>query len=260
MRRTTLSNVVVVLVRTKHPGNIGSVARAMNNMGIGELRLAAPQCEISEESRRLARAGGGILDGARVFRSVATAVRGLRLVIGTSGKTGGHREQVYSPRELAPRIAAQAAEAKTGILFGPEDTGLTDEDILPCQLLLRIPTDPKARSINLAQAVMIVCYEIFLAQLAREPVRVVRAAPVEQVEAMYAQLERALLDIGFLHPQNARHMMFALRRMLGRAGLERPDVGVLRGIARQIGWYAAHGSRRAPEQPDNVVSEFPEGP
>ena len=107
---------------------------------------------------------------------------------------------------------------------------------------------------------MIVCYEIFLAQLAREPVRVVRAAPVEQVEAMYAQLERALLDIGFLHPQNARHMMFALRRMLGRAGLERPDVGVLRGIARQIGWYAAHGSRRAPEQPDNVVSEFPEGP
>ncbi len=248
MRRAALSNIVIVLVRTKHPGNIGSAARAMNNMGIGELRLAAPQCEVaSGEARRLARAGEGILDRAKVYDSVASAIRDLRLVVGTSGKTGGNRELVYSPRELAPRVAAQAAEGRTGILFGPEDTGLTDEDILPCQLLLRIPTDPKARSINLAQAVMIVCYEIFLAQLSREPARVVRGAPAEQVEAMYAQLEHALLDIGFLHPQNARHMMFALRRMLGRAGLEKSDVGVLRGIARQIGWYSAHGAGRRPE-------------
>jgi tRNA/rRNA methyltransferase len=126
-----------------------------------------------------------------------------------------------------------------GILFGPEDTGLVDDDLQFCQLLMRIPTQHQAHSINLAQAVMIVSYELLLASLEREPARLPRLASLEQIEAMYAQLEKGLLDIGFLQPQNARHMMFALRRVLGRAGLEPPDVGILRGIARQIAWYAA---------------------
>jgi tRNA/rRNA methyltransferase len=259
MRRSALGNVVVVLVRTKHPGNIGSVARAMNNMGLSDLRLAAPQCEIAEEARRLARAGTDILEKARVYRSLRTAVRGLSLLVGTTAKTGGHREQVYSARDLAPRICAGALEGKAGILFGPEDTGLTDEDLLPCQLLLRIPTDPAARSINLAQAVMIVSYELFLAQMLREPVRAVRGAPVEQVEAMYVQLEKALLEIGFLRAQNARHMMFAIRRMLGRAGLEKQDVGILRGIARQIAWYAARGRTGGAAEHDPRPLEVPDG-
>jgi tRNA/rRNA methyltransferase len=124
-----------------------------------------------------------------------------------------------------------------GILFGPEDTGLVDADLLPCQLLIRIPTDARARSINLAQSVMIISYELFLAHLAHEPARVSKSATLEQVEAMYDQLRDSLLKIGFLHEQNAQHMMFALRRLLGRAGLENSEVGVIRGIARQIAWY-----------------------
>jgi tRNA/rRNA methyltransferase len=105
-------------------------------------------------------------------------------------------------------------------------------------VLIRIPTQHKGHSINLAQSVMIVCYELLLGNLEREPARIIRLASLEQVEAMYAQLEKALLDIGFLQPQNARHMMFSLRQMLGRAGLEPSDVGMLRGVARQIAWYA----------------------
>ena len=85
---------------------------------------------------------------------------------------------------------------------------------------------------------MIICYELFMGSLEREPARVPKLASLEQIEAMYAQLEEALLEIGFLHPQNARHMMFSLRKLLGRAGLEASDVGILRGIARQIGWFA----------------------
>ena len=127
---------------------------------------------------------------------------------------------------------------RSGILFGPEDTGLVDEDLRLCQLLIRIPTSRKASSINLAQAVMIVTYELMLGSLDREPGRALKLAPLEQTEAMYAQLETALLEIGFLHPQNTRHMMFAIRKLLGRAGMESADVGVLRGIARQINWYA----------------------
>ena len=125
-------------------------------------------------------------------------------------------------------------------MFGPEDTGLVDQDLRLCQMLIRIPTQHRGHSINLAQSVMVICYELLLGSLEREPARAVRLASLEQVEAMYAQLENALLEIGFLQPKNADHMMFTLRRMLGRAGLEPSDVGVLRGIARQIAASGAH--------------------
>jgi tRNA/rRNA methyltransferase len=233
-----LENIVIILAGTKHPGNIGSAARAMVNMGLRRLVLAAPQCAINEESYRLAKAGKSILDSAKTCRSLESALRGIRLLVGTSAKSGGYRSQAYAPRMLVPRILNHAAQQKVGILFGPEDTGLVDEQLQFCQLLIRIPTQRKASSINLAQAVMLVAYELLLGNLEREPARVPMLASLEQVEAMYAQLEKALLDIGFLRLQNARHMMFALRRILGRAGLEPSDTGVLRGIARQIGWYA----------------------
>ncbi len=234
-----LENVAIILAGTKHPGNIGSAARAMHNMGLSRLVLAAPQCEINQESYRLGKAGKSVLDSARVCRSLKSALRGIRFLVGTTGKSGGYRAQAHSPRTLAPKILAHAAEQRVGILFGPEDTGLVDDDLQFCQLLVRIPTQHKANSINLAQAVMIVSYELLLANLEREPARVPRLASLEQIEAMYAQLEKALLEIGFLQPQNARHMMFALRRILGKAGLEPPDVGILRGIARQISWYGS---------------------
>ena len=238
MRGKGLDNIVIILVGTKYPGNLGSVARAMNNMGLEQLRLVKPQCGINEESCRMARGGSAILKNAKEYRSLKGALRGIRMVLGTTGKTGGNRDQAHAPRTLAPRILAHANQQKIGIVFGPEDTGLVDDDLLLCHLLVRIPTHPHARSINIAQAVMIVAYELFIAQLPHEPARVPKLASVEQIEAMFTQLEAALLQIGFLHPQNARRMMFALRRILGRAGLEGADVGIFRGIARQISWYA----------------------
>jgi len=210
----------------------------MFNMGLEQLVLAAPQCQINEESYRMAKGGRSILDSANSFNSLSSALEGIRLLVGTTGKGGGYRAQAYAPRALAPRILDHAAQEKVGILFGPEDTGLIDDDLRLCQLLIRIPTQHKANSINLAQSVMIICYELLMGNLEREPARVPKLASLEQIEAMYAQLEEALLEIGFLHPQNARHMMFSFRRLLGRAGLETSDVGILRGIARQIGWFA----------------------
>jgi len=235
----SLKNVVIILAGTKHPGNIGSAARAMFNMGLSRLVLASPQCKINEESYRMARGGGRILDSAKKCRSVKSALRGIRLLVGTSGKSGGYRSSAHAPRTLVRRILAHAARQRVGILFGPEDTGLVDEDLQFCQLLMRIPTQHGAHSINLAQAVMIVSYELRLGSLKREPAFLPRLASLEQIEAMHAQLEKALLHIGFLQPQNAKHMMFALRRMLGRAALESSDVSMLRGMARQISWYAA---------------------
>ncbi len=248
MRNKGLANIIIVLVGTKHPGNIGSAARAMYNMGLSQLRLVSPECTCNEESERLARGGKYILEGARTFRTLRGALRGVHFVIGTTGKRGGYRSQTCSARSLAPRVLAHAATQKAALLFGPEDTGLVDEDLFPCHALMRIPTDPAAHSINLAQAVMIACYELFLASLEKEPARVPRLASVQQVEGMYTQLEQALLEIGFLNRQNARHMMFSLRRLLGRAGLEAEDVAMLRGIARQISWHAS--SRQPPRHQD----------
>ena len=236
------SNIVIILAGTKYPGNIGSAARAMFNMGLSRLILAAPKCSINEESYRLAKGGKNILDSAETFHSLGSALQEIRFLVGTTGKTGGYRSQAHSPRSLAPRILDHAAEQLVGVLFGPEDTGLVDRDLGLCQFLMRIPTTHKATSINLAQSVMIVCYELFLGTLDREPTHVPKLAPVEQVEDMYAQIEKALLDIGFLHAKNAKHMMLGIRRMLGRAGLEKSDVGILRGIARQIGWYSKAGN------------------
>jgi tRNA/rRNA methyltransferase len=235
-----LNNIVIILASPKYSGNVGSVARAMHNMGLGQLRLAAPQCTLDEDAIRMARIGNPVLPAARAYRSLGAALRGIRLVIGTTGKSGGNREQTASARSLAPMILAHAAHRKVGIVFGPEDTGLVDDDLLRCQMLLRIPTQPLAHSINLAQAVMIVSYELFLGSLSCEPARVPVLATVEQIEALYEQLEAALRTIGFLQDENARHMMFRIRRLLGRTGLERSDVGILRGIARQIAWFGTH--------------------
>jgi tRNA/rRNA methyltransferase len=242
----SLENVVIILAGTKHPGNIGSAARAMANMGLSQLILAAPKCSINEEAERMAKAGKSVLDSAIVCSSLKNALSGIHFLVGTTGKSGGYREEASTPRAMVPKIIDYAANQKTGILFGPEDTGLIDEDLQLCQLLIHIPTTRKASSINLAQAVMVVAYELMLGSLTREPGHTLKLAALEQTEAMYSQLEKALLEIGFLHPQNAQHMMFAIRKMLGRAGLESSDVGVLRGIARQIEWYA---SAKKPETP-----------
>ncbi len=241
-----LNNIVIILAGTKYAGNVGSVARAMHNMGLSRLRLAAPQCSIDEEALRMARSGAQLLASAKTFRSLASALHGIRLVVGTTGKSGGNRDQTVSARALTPLLLSHAARRKVGIVFGPEDTGLVDDDLIRCQMLLRIPTQPHAHSINLAQAVMIVSYELYLGHLEHEPVRVPVLATVEQTEAMYEQLEGALRTIGFLHDENARHMMFRLRRLLGRAGLEHSDTGILRGIARQIAWF---GGRRPMSRP-----------
>jgi TrmH family RNA methyltransferase len=235
-----LNNIMIVLVGPKYSGNIGSAARAMHNMGLSQLRLVAPLCRLDEDAIRMARAGNPVLPAARTYRSLGAALRGIRLVVGTTGKIGGNREQTSNARALAPLILSHAAHHKVGIVFGPEDTGLVDDDLLRCHLLLRIPTQPQAHSINLAQAVMIVGYELFLGQLEGDPARVPILASLEQIEAMYEQLEAALRTVGFLQDENARHMMFRLRRLFGRTGLERSDVGILRGIARQIAWFGAH--------------------
>lgn len=243
-----LENIRIVLVRTKGSGNIGSVARAMKNMGLKDLALVGKGRTQSFWARAMAVHGADVLQGARRCRALREAVGDCGLVVGTTCRGGLYRGHSRSPRELAPKIIAAAQNSKVALVFGPEDHGLSNKDIKHCQWLLTIPTHPQYPSLNVAQAVMICLYEIFLASLEQVPEDSINRAPAENVERLFDRMKEAFLKIGFLDPQNPEHILLALRRILGRAGLEERDVRILSGLIRQIEWYADGGWRVVEEK------------
>ena len=256
-----LKNITIVLVRPQYAGNIGAVCRAMKNMGLTRLNLVSPeQDHLSAEARMMATSAKDILQKAKIFSSPEDALQGYRWIAGTSARKGINRGPFISPREICPEIIQHARSIPVAILFGPEDRGLTNRELDPCHALIAIPTHPGLSSLNLAQAVILVCYELYLASLyemrneecgiRNEKKRVRRdkacsssglltpLAEFQKVEKMYAHLEQLLLRIGFLDSNNPKRIMHTLRRIFGRANLGDRDVAILRGIFRQLEWYA----------------------
>ncbi len=251
MLKDPLQNITIVLVRPQFAGNIGSACRAMKNMGLSELILVAPEQDpLSPEGKMMATSAKDLLQKAKVAPSLEEALLGFRWIAGTSARKGRNRGPFVSPREICPEIISQARSIPVAILFGPEDRGLTNEEIAPCQALISIPTHPNLSSLNLAQAVMLLSYELYLANLSEFPQgssfsgEFPPLAEFQKVEKMYAHLEDLLLRIGFLDPKNPKRIMHTLRRIFGRATLSDRDVAVLRGIFRQLEWYATHYNPR----------------
>jgi tRNA/rRNA methyltransferase len=238
-----LENISLVLVRPQYAGNIGSVCRAMKNMGLRKLILVSPAADhLGEEAIRMAVSARDILVETKVFYSLPEALEGFHWIAGTSARRGRNRGPFISPRELAPEILSHAQRVPVAILFGPEDKGLTNRELDPCQALIAIPAHPQLSSLNLAQAVMIICYEIYLAQISNlqwnpRAEKEFRPAQFQKVEGMYSHMEDLLLKIGFLDPKNPKRIMHTLRRIFGRAGLSERDVAIWRGIFRQMEWY-----------------------
>jgi tRNA/rRNA methyltransferase len=158
-------------------------------------------------------------------------------VIGTTARRGLYREHAQTPREFAPRLLAAAEKAKIALVFGPEDNGLSNEDLLLCTHLMRIPSSTKYSSLNLSQAVMICGYELYVLSGLWEPV-VERSAeaPSAMRERMYQLWREALLMIGFMEEDKADHMMLGLKRVFGRGLLTQKDIRILTGMARQTRW------------------------
>jgi tRNA/rRNA methyltransferase len=240
-----LDNIAIVLVRPQYSGNIGSVSRAMKNMGLKRLILVSPgQDHLGNEARMMATSARDILEKAEVFPDLEEALKGFRWIAGTSARKGRSRGPFIPPREICPEILRHAQSIPAAILFGPEDKGLTNEELAPCHALVSMPTHEGLRSLNLAQAVMVFCYELFVASFALSEKGAeisgqgVRLAEFKKVEGMYAHLEGLLLKIGFLDENNPKRIMHTLRRIFGRAGLSDRDVAILRGIFRQLEWYA----------------------
>lgn len=231
----------VVLVSPQGGGNIGSVARLLKNFACQDLRLVEPRAShLGAEARKMALSAVDILEGARVYKTLAEALADRHLSVATTRRFGKYREELLSPRAAAADILALGKTARAALVFGPEDTGLKTGDIDLCQRCLTIPVHPDLPSMNLAQAVAVCLYEVFLAasQPAEEKAALKRPAAGRNLEAMFVQMREALLAAGFLNPQNPEHLLRSFRRIFARQGLTEHEVQILRGLWDKIGWLA----------------------
>lgn len=231
------AHLSIILVRPQSPGNIGAVARAMHNMGFERLTLVAPERFPHHEARMMACDAMPLLQQARIVPTLAEAVAACHWLVGTSARRRQYRKPPLSPEDFAHKLPALGPQYEVGMVFGPEDTGLTTAELDLCHDLVVIPTVPHATSLNLAQAVMVICYEIAQQQ---RPLPALSTAPslatVAEMEAMYHHLQEAFNVYGFPGPFAVERALMGIRRILERAGLERRDVALLRGVARQLGW------------------------
>jgi tRNA/rRNA methyltransferase len=239
----SLRNCRVVLVRPKIAANLGATARVMRNMGLSELVLVAPEADpTAHEARRLSTRGEEILNQARVVPELGDALADCVFVAGTSARTGGpyRRQSVSAPETVIPLMVKALPQGPAALVFGPEPSGLTDEEVTRCHYLIHIPTEETYRALNLGQAVAICTYELrraWLAQAANaEPHE--QPVPFAEQERMFGSLQRALEDIHFLYGEKAGPLMHALRHLIGRAGPTKMEINLLLGLARQLRWFA----------------------
>ncbi len=238
------ANIAFVLVRPLQAGNVGAAARALKNMGLGDLRLVAPRIAAgARAAAAMAVHGKDVLRNAHRYAKLDEALADCSIVAGTTCRPGLYRSGAVALREAAAALVAEAAAGRVAIVFGPEDTGLENRELKLCQRLITIPTAPAYPSLNLAQAVMLAAYELMMASgTARAmPAQEPRAAAMV-VDGMLERMGEALVSIGFLPEENPDHIMFALRAMLGRAGVSARELDILSGMARQIRWVAEGGA------------------
>lgn len=250
-------NIAMVLVRPQIPENIGAAARAMHNMGLGRLHLVAPEnCDLSRVLKMATGTSIAIIERMKVHLDLQACLAPFRYVVGTTARTGTRRPSLSGPRDLARDLVGISPRNQVAILFGPEDRGLSNEDLRYCHRLLTIPTD-RFSSLNLAHAVLVVAYELYMARVEPPPRPVWRLADRFELDGMYAHLGDVLTRIGFLNPQNPEHWLLNLRHFLSRLPLRARDVRVIRGICRQIDWYAGETARRARTQEKDGVGPGP---
>jgi tRNA/rRNA methyltransferase len=244
MGATHMANIAIVLVEPQIPENIGAAARAMNNMGMSRLILVKPEnCDLTRILRMATGTSINIVEQMEVYQTLLDAIGPFHYVVGTTARVGTHRPALSNPRDLAKALIPIAKHNRVAILFGPEDRGLSNEHLRYCHTIATIPT-ARFASLNLAQAVMIFCYEVFWA--GRTPTDEVfpRLADKFELEGMYDHLKSALTKIGFIQPQNPEHWMLNIRRFLSRLPLRAREVRIIRGICRQIDWYTEHIEKR----------------
>jgi tRNA/rRNA methyltransferase len=238
MPAVNLEHIHIVLRSPRYPENIGSAARAMRNMGIRHLSVVSPENYDMERVNRLAtHVSADVVAGIRVYDDLSKALEGFHFVVGTTARLGKQRQVLHSPEMLARELAALSQNNQVAVLFGPEDRGLSNEDLRLCHALVNIPT-AEFSSLNLAQAVMVICYALHTTVLEAKKAFVPKLANRQQLDGMYEQLRDILVRICYINPENPDYFMNNLRRFFTRLHLRAREVSIIRGICRQIDWYA----------------------
>ncbi|MBV9576492.1 MAG: tRNA (cytosine(32)/uridine(32)-2'-O)-methyltransferase TrmJ [Gammaproteobacteria bacterium] len=232
-----LDRVRIVLVNTSHPGNIGSTARAMKTMGLQRLYLVEPHQFPHDKATEMASNADDILDQAIVVKTVAEAIKDCTLIIGTSARMRTIPWPLLEPREMAEKIKQEPENSEIAILFGREQSGLTNEELRQCHLHIHIPANADYSSLNIAQAVQIIAYELRLASL-KEPITAnkqdYRLANADEMEKFFLHLQEVLILIDFLKMNAPRQLMTRLRRLFFRVRPDVMEMNILRGMLTAV--------------------------
>jgi tRNA/rRNA methyltransferase len=231
-------HVTIVLQRPRYPENIGSAVRAMCNMGMRRLVVVSPENYDLQRVYRLAtHAAREVVDEIALFDDLKTALTDYHFVVGTTARLGGERKRIVTPGGMAAEVAEISRENQVALVFGPEDRGLSNADLRLCHRLVNIPTADFS-SLNLAQAVMILCYELFQTRLPAPKTATPRLATRFELDGMYDQVKEMLVRINYIQPENPDYWMNKLRHWFARMQLRAGEVSIIRGICRQMDWYA----------------------
>lgn len=238
--KNTLARCRIVLCGPRHAGNIGAAARAMKTMGLSSLTLVNPAGFPSDEATRRASRAGDVLEQARVCQSLSQALADVSLAVACTARARDLSMPAMDARTAAFRLADVAAAQSVALVFGNETYGLTTAEVNQCQMIACIPADADYSSLNLAAAVQVFAYELRMAACtqarpaAQSGELAIQLATHEALEGFYAQLERALIETGYLNPAQPKKLMQRLRRLYSRAGLETEEINILRGIVRTL--------------------------
>lgn len=225
--------IKIILIETSHPGNIGAVARAMKNMGLKELVLVNPLNFPHEEAISRASGAEDILETAVVVNNLVEAIQDCNLVVGASARSRSINWPSVEPRQCVKKILTEHRDNYTAVIFGPEKSGLKNESLDHCNFLLSIPTNPDFSSLNLAMAVQIFCYELYMqASTSQIPAfdSGMPLASAKEMENFYIHLESLLIKNEFLNPERPRYLMRRIRRLFTKASPDQNEVNILRGI------------------------------
>jgi tRNA/rRNA methyltransferase len=240
--KVNLNALSIILVRPKFTENIGSVARAMKNMGLSRLVVVNGCSPLHPNAYKLASGAEDILERAEEFFRFEEAISEMECVVGTTSRGGKERQPLLTPKTLAKKLIPLSIKNTIGLAFGSEKEGLTNEELSLCHLYVRIPTKESFTSLNLAQAVMVVCYELFqtLTEIPKMPIQL---AQVEKSERMFEHMEKTLTQIGFLDSDHPKRIMRVLRNLLGRSQMGEREVQILQGIWSQMDRYVRIGKK-----------------
>lgn len=241
-----LDKVSIVLVGTSHPGNIGSAARAMKVMGLTQLILVDPQCEVDGQTIALASGASDVATNAKVFDTLEEALAESSLVVGTSARSRSLNWPMIEPRETGLKLIEEASQGRdVALVFGRERTGLTNEELQQCHYHVSIPANPEYSSLNLAMAVQTICYEIRMSWLAKKEQpfqtqsidsdsQAIEYPRHNELALFYQHLEKVLFDTEFIKKDQPNLVMNKLKRLFTRARPEKQEINILRGILTAV--------------------------